>query len=369
MYKENIEPEIDSLRKFDLTLDAKSVLSKSKILPKVSYNSGFHEIPLVIRRKIETKMSKFSLGNKGTLNQYEEICRGKDHGGYDICQVVKHSELALLKPIIKLIRCKMNIIPLTVDVALTESEVGLRIHAINSELNLRQLTNIQHQAEMSQPYKTSLEIIRYYKISGDELMRGKLSAIYARIQNGTTRTQYPGVNNTSFQKVPPIFSSIHHNILPNYLKTFIYRMSNSILPLKCNFSSFGLDTDSRCEFCNLHYETNYHVFKECTFVKKLWENIEYKTGLQLLNSNIINFKHCDKDRNYNMNVYCTAVICHKIWKIRNEMRHEGRLNFDEEFIINSFQKSIFSRHNFEQRRTDSVFLSDFTRILTRVNMC
>ena len=104
IYKQNIEPEIDSLSKFSLTLDAKSALSKSKILPKISYNSSFHEIPLVIRRKIEAKMSKFSFGNNGCVKKYEEICRDKNHGGYDICHVIKHAELALLKPIFRLLK-------------------------------------------------------------------------------------------------------------------------------------------------------------------------------------------------------------------------------------------------------------------------
>ena len=60
LYKENIEPEINSLSKFELTLDAKSVLSKSKVLPKISYNSNFYEIPIELRKRIENKMSKFS---------------------------------------------------------------------------------------------------------------------------------------------------------------------------------------------------------------------------------------------------------------------------------------------------------------------
>ena len=66
-YKNGIGPVIDFLKKFELTLDAKSVLSKSKILPKISYNSGFHDMPLAIKRKIESKMTSFSLGSGGTL--------------------------------------------------------------------------------------------------------------------------------------------------------------------------------------------------------------------------------------------------------------------------------------------------------------
>ena len=109
-YKNEIEPEIDFLTKFELTLDAKGVLSKSKILPKISYNSAFHHIPESIKRKIESKMTKFSLGNHGKLNSYEEITRDKDHGGYDICHVTKHAELALLKLIARLTKCKQGIV-------------------------------------------------------------------------------------------------------------------------------------------------------------------------------------------------------------------------------------------------------------------
>ena len=157
-------------------------------------------------------------------------------------------------------KCKVNNLPFSVDTALTEAEVGLKLHSVDRELGLLPLQNIPHHAVISKQYKTALDIIRYYKISGEELLQGKLDVIYSRIQNGSSRTIYPGVPNTVFREVAVQRTTIHHSILPNYLKTFVYRMSNCILPMKCNYTDFGLDNDSRCEFCNLNYETNYHVF-------------------------------------------------------------------------------------------------------------
>lgn len=368
-YKNKIEPEIDFLCKFNLTLDAKSVLSKSKILPKVSYNSGFYEVPLVIRRKIESKLTKFSQGNGGKLKTYEKMCCDKKHGGYDICHVVKHAELALLKPIFKLIKYKKNRTPFTVDIALTEAEVGLKMSNINQELNLDPIRNIHHHAVTSSHYKSALEIIRYYKISGEEILNGKLKNIYSRIQNGTSRTKYQGVANSDFQIFPPLYTSLHHDILPNYLKTFIYRMSNCLLPLKCNYTTFGLDTDSRCEFCNINYETNFHVFFECKRIYDLWKHIEYLTNLKLYSNNIINFKHSESEADFNMNVYCTALVCHKIWKHRNDLRHGSIQSYDENVIINAFKKSFISRNTFETHREASVYLSEFQRIVSRILSC
>ena len=103
------------------------------------------------------------------------------------------------------------------------------------------------------------------------------------------RTLYTGNENLSFNEVREFKTSIHHLILPNYLKTFIFRLSNCFLPLKCNYVPFLLDNDSRCEFCHLHYETNYHVFFECNLVVDLWKKVELITGLNLLNANIISF--------------------------------------------------------------------------------
>ena len=98
-------------------------------------------------------------------------------------------------------------------------------------------------------------------------------------------------------------------------------MSNCPLPLKCNYTSYGLDTDSRCEFCNINYETNYHVFFECERIVDLWKRIEYMTNLKLYSNDIVNFRHFKTETNFNMNVYCTALTCHQIWKHQNDIRH------------------------------------------------
>ena len=143
-------------------------------------------------------------------------------------------------------------------------------------------------------------------------------------------------------------------------------MNNCLIPLKCTYREFGLDNDSRCEFCKLNYETNYHLFMECKHVKILWETIEAKTGLQLLNSNIIHFRHSESDELYNMNVYVTALVCHKIWKLRNEIRHGEVEKFDGNFIMKSFVKSFYSRKVFEDRRTDSVYKQEFIITLQRI---
>ena len=366
-YKEEIEPEINSLMSFDLSLDAKSVLSKSKILPKISYNAAFYEIPEVIKRKIESKMTKFSVGNNGKLQDFEKITKDKEHGGYDICHVTKHAEIALLKPIFRLIKCKKEGLPLTVDTALTEAEVGLKMTGVNAILNLQTIQNISHHACTSKHYKTALDIISYYKISADELVSGKIDIIYKRICNGSSRTKYPGIPNVFFSMMPKVTTSIHHNVLPNYLRTFIYRMNSSLLPLKSTYTVFGLDNDSRCEFCKLNFETNDHVFMNCKYVKAVWEIIETKTGLQLLNSNIIHFRHSNNSAYYNIIVYVTALICHKIWKLRNEIRHGEVENFSSDFIVNSFIKSFYSRKLFEDRRNLSIYQQEFSDILQRIS--
>ena len=145
-------------------------------------------------------------------------------------------------------------------------------------------------------------------------------------------------------------------------------MSNCLLPLKCNYTSYALDTDSRCEFCNVNYETNYHVFFECKYIVDLWKRIECVTNLKLHCDNIIIFKHRENETNFNMNVYCTALVCHKIWKHRNDIRHNN-VQYDENIIINSFKKSFLSRKTFEEHKEESVYVSDFQRISPGIHSC
>ena len=87
------------------------------------------------------------------------------------------------------------------------------------------------------------------KITGDELLKGRIKPIYERIIYEKTNHRF------SID-----WGRLHVKVLPNYLKTFNYRAAKDILPFKTKFVDFNLDNDSRCNFCNLHGDTAFHMF-------------------------------------------------------------------------------------------------------------
>ena len=92
----------------------------------------------------------------------------------------------------------------------------------------------------------------------------------------------------------------------------MYRMTNELIPLKFTYVSYGLDNDSRCEFCKINYETKIMFFYECSRIKALWTKVENMTSLNLYNDNIVNFKHHQETDKLAMIVYITALLCNKI---------------------------------------------------------
>ena len=153
----------------------------------------------------------------------------------------------------------------------------------------------------------------------------------------------------------PKWGRLHCTVLPNYLKTFNYKARTEILPFKTNFVEFGLDTDSRCNFCKLHADTATHMFCHCLILKLIWIFLD-------LIMQKMNFKFCFTEGRKSSNldlistrlekkeqilvIYLNSIVNFKIWKINMKIQHE-KMNFDEKKIFQSLIKTIGGRKNME----------------------
>ena len=63
-------------------------------------------------------------------------------------------------------------------------------------------------------------------------------------------------------------------ILPNYLNSFNFKVHFNLLPVRSKFLDFALDNESLCPFCNLNYETQFHIFGKCTKLNFVWDFLE-----------------------------------------------------------------------------------------------
>ena len=110
----------------------------------------------------------------------------------------------------------------------------------------------------------TLQILKEYEITLQELTNGKIRQIYNRIS-------YPD-KRPSRQEIFR-WKLVFQNILPNYLKTFNYRTVRNLLP----FSS----EPGECALCLQLQVTAVHVFAKCSITRQIW------TILNKVLSNII----------------------------------------------------------------------------------
>ena len=114
--------------------------------------------------------------------------------------------------------------------------------------NLPVNNSTPHAFSPSFVYEYVLHMIRWFKITLDELVNGTVNSIYKRIISKT--------NERGRYKSYRIFAKG----IPSYLQTFNYKLYKNILPVKTMFTEYGLDTDSRCYFCDIGPESIYYVF-------------------------------------------------------------------------------------------------------------
>ena len=63
---------------------------------------------------------------------------------------------------------------------------------------------------------------------------------------------------------------VTHN---TYIRSFQYKILNSILYLNKKLHIFGIKSSPLCSFCNLYDKTPFHIFYECDRVKCLWSDL------------------------------------------------------------------------------------------------
>ena len=234
------------------TFDAKSIISKSLILPKISYVATVLDIPLEIKRSLESMIFRNIIPNGKTFVSLMDLAQKRKFGGYNIDHTSIHASVFSLIPIFKYVKNKIENIPLTKEQFFIEYNLGIYLANV---LGIPVNNSTPHRLTPMKPYANILKFLREMHISREDLMSGKVKSVYEKIIFSKNKVH------GNFPK----WSRLHSPVLPNYLKTFNYRASVDILPCKTKFVEFGLDTDSRCNFCQLHPDTIPYVFCNCLF--------------------------------------------------------------------------------------------------------
>ena len=236
----------------------------------------------------------------------------------------------------------MENIPLTNEQFFIEYNLGIQLAIL---LNIPVNNRFLHRATPMKPYANILKFIREMKISKEDLICGKVKQVYENIMYSKNK-QIGFISN---------WPRLHCPVLPNYLKTFNYKISVDILPCKTKFVEFGLDTDSRCNFCQLHPDTVPHVFSNCYKLLPIWSFLDkimkelnfsfsFKASREKCDYDLVNAKLRKNEEV--VVLYLNTIANHKIWKFSRKIQFENwRFNLKD--FIRSLKKTIDSRKQVE----------------------
>ena len=62
-------------------------------------------------------------------------------------------------------------------------------------------------------------------------------------------------------------------ILLTKLREFQYKLLHGVVYTKENLFEFGFVANNRCSFCEQSVETYKHLFRDCVYVKNLWQEV------------------------------------------------------------------------------------------------
>ena len=133
--------EIQNLTKYVLTWEAKALLSKTKLLPLISYNSTTYPIPTKIKEKINNKLENFLTENFKLKVPINILALPRNQGGYNVANITLYADLFLSRSIQEYCRHRKNETPLTPSLALVEYNAGLQLSSLYS---LKHKNNLQH---------------------------------------------------------------------------------------------------------------------------------------------------------------------------------------------------------------------------------
>ena len=320
------------------TFDAKSIITKSLILPKVSYIATVLDIPLKIKNSLESMIFKMVIPKGKTYMSLVDLAQKRNFGGYNIDHISIHATVFSLIPIFKYVKSKIENIPLTKEQFFIEYNLGIYLaNLLKIPLNNR----TPHRLTPMKPYANILKFLREMHITKEDLIGGRVKTVYEKIifSKNSVHCNFPK------------WSRLHSEVLPNYLKTFNYKASVEILPCKTKFVEFGLDTDSRCNFCQLHPDTIPHMFCNCSVLLPIWKILdEIMKSLKFT----FCFTHSREVCNYDLKgsrikkdeealvIYLNSIVNYKVWKFNMDIQYDGFV-FTPKKFFSSLVKTIESR--------------------------
>lgn len=127
--------------------------------------------------------------------------------------------------------------------------------------------------------------------------------------------------------------------MPDRVRCFVWMLKHDRLVTGERMRLFGIG-NTNCGLCGKYNESTLHVFRECIFVKAIWENV-------VPNNTLHDLYHYDLQEWITLNLDGTATLCmnfeddwtnfwaiacHVIWEWHNRDRHDDKFNMSFDML-------------------------------------
>ena len=232
------------------TWQAKSLLAKSKLLPQITYNAHTYPLDVTSQKLIETEFLNYLTNNSTISLSMRSLQRPINDGGIKFPNPVTYCDLFYISNLFQYFKIRKKTTPFNTESYLIEFEIGL---TLSKMYNLPILNHIPLRDYPTPYYQKTIQILKEYEITVEELTNGKIRQIYNQISYPDKRLS----RQETFR-----WKLVTQNILPNYLKTFNYRTVRNLLPFN--------PEPGECALCQKFQGSAVHVFARCSITRQIW---------------------------------------------------------------------------------------------------
>ncbi|CAK8692361.1 unnamed protein product [Clavelina lepadiformis] len=364
--------KVSNFSKFRSTYDGKSLIVKTLLLPIFVYGSRVYDLALQQRRNVRKVVENYVFSTGAKLNM-ETISKTRENGGYDCIDIPLYLDILKLKVVKKYYNARKQNNSIHLPLYFLEYYIGFTLCKM---LAMPVNNSVLHASQPTSYYSNVVDILKRYSITIDEIAEKTTKQIYRRI-----------VNERNAQVLVPMFpinmpnmwTGIHNKVLPNYLKTFGYKMVWNVLPLCINERIARIQKTSRCPLCDLHDEDVYQLFYDCVCIQPIWDYVNViifnisgvlmpKVSPQMcIALDLSSLKQlCVCETNLNATILLLSISRYCIWLSRNKVIFEQE-PFLYQDVINRIKAMSKARNSAEKSRQTSVYNS-VTQILWN-SMC
>ena len=160
------------------TWQAKSLLAKSKLLPQIIYNAHTYPLNKTSQKLTETEFLNY-LTNDSTISlSMRSLQRSTNDGDIKFPNPTTYCDLIYISNLFQYFKTREKNSPFNTETYLIEFEIGLTLSKL---YHLPTINHIPHRDYPTPYYQKTLQILTEYKITLQELNKGKIKQIYHRI--------------------------------------------------------------------------------------------------------------------------------------------------------------------------------------------